>query len=134
MPTPLAVLAGRVVDGQLDVVPLALNRAVQGWPDGVVTITIQPETRGRSVAQNKFYWGVCVTAVSEHTGYSPEEVHEIAKELFLPRHPAGADDREEPRRTTTTLSSTEMTEFIDQFRRWAAETVGVVIDDPKEAI
>jgi hypothetical protein len=132
MPSLLAVLTTRVADGQLEVALATLDRAVRGWPDGIVSITIRPESHARSSAQNKFYWGVCVAAVSEHTGYSPEEVHALAKGLFLPKH-VGFDDEDEDEdgsASTTRLSSTEMTEFIERFRRWAAETLGLAIPDP----
>ena len=37
----------------------------------------------RSNPQNRFYWGVCVYMISERTGFSTEETHEVLKHLFL---------------------------------------------------
>lgn len=113
-----------------------LGALVRGWPDGEVVVIVRPASRPRSLAQNAFYWGACIAAVSEHTGYTPDEVHELAKQLFLPQHVAIADLNGEivadrvVGGSTSRLSTADMHEFTERFRRWAAETVGVVIPDP----
>ncbi|MCX6553148.1 MAG: recombination protein NinB [Acidobacteria bacterium] len=103
-----------------------------------VVLSVTAEKRHRSLRQNAYWWGVCVHLVSEHTGYEPEEVHDLAKKMFIPKRVTvrGKNGRLRGRFTiggsTTKLKSDEMTEFIERFRRWAAQDLGVVIPDPGE--
>ncbi len=104
--------------------------------DGAVSITVERKVATRSQRQNAYYWGVCLELVSEHTGYTPDEVHEFAKAKFLPKKLAFADGNGEVKDdmviggTTTKLDTIQFGEFIEAFRRWAAETLDVVIPDP----
>jgi hypothetical protein len=105
-----------------------------------VVLTVTPEGRKRSLRQNAYWWSVCVHLVSEHTGYEPEEVHDLAKKMFLPKRVTvrGKNGRLRGRFTiggsTTKLKTGEMAEFVERFRRWAATELGVVIPDPNGEI
>lgn len=104
---------------------------------GEVELVARKKRATRSQSQNAYWWGVCVELVSEHTGYTPDEVHEIAKQMFLPKKLAVQSGNGEIKGefviggTTTTLNKTEFGEFMESFRRWAAEDLGVVIPDPE---
>lgn len=104
--------------------------------DGEYVITIERKHATRSHQQNRYWWGVCVQLVSEHTGYDPEEVHELAKQMFIPKRVALADGNGEVvgeyvlGGSTARLDRLAFGEFIERFRRWAAESLGVVIPDP----
>ncbi len=43
------------------------------------------EKAPRSIPMNKYYWGVIVKYLSDHTGYAPEEMHEYLKIEFNPK-------------------------------------------------
>lgn len=92
----------------------------------------------RSQRQNAYWWGVCLALVSEHTGYSPEEMHEIAKQMFLPKTLALSNHNGEVvgefvmGGSTRTLNTKEFGEFMDRFKQWAAQTLDVYIPDPNE--
>lgn len=109
------------------------------WRDGEYTITLARKHAHRSQKQNAYWWGVCVALVSEHTGYDPDEVHELAKQMFLPKRLAMANGNGEIvgeyvlGGSTTKLNTIEFGEFIERFRRWAAEELDVVIPDPTDA-
>lgn len=100
-----------------------------------VELVIHHKCATRSLAQNAYWWGVCVALVSEHTGYTPDEIHEIAKQKFLPKKLAIQDGNGEIKGefviggTTTRLNKIEFGEFIEMFRRWAAMDLDVVIPD-----
>ena len=49
-----------------------------------VYITVQKVRAIRTEQQMKYYWKVVVGLLSEDTGYEPEEMHEILKEMFAP--------------------------------------------------
>lgn len=101
-------------------------------------ITVRRLTATRSQQANKYWWGVCVALVSESTGYSPEEIHEIAKQMFLPKKLAFADGNGEVvgefvmGGSTRSLNTKEFAEFVERFRRWAAEELEVYIPDANE--
>jgi len=92
----------------------------------------------RSQRQNAYWWGVCLALASEHTGYTPEEMHEIAKQMFLPRKLAVAGQNGEVvgefvmGGSTRSLNTQQFGEFMDRFKQWCAETLDVYIPDPNE--
>lgn len=102
----------------------------------ILEVSIRRLRAARSQQQNAYWWGVCMALASEQTGYSPEEMHEIAKQLFLPKKLAVADGNGEivgefvMGGTTRTLNTAEFSEFTERFKRWCAETLDLVIPDP----
>lgn len=111
---------------------------LQSLRDGVVEIQIERKRATRSQQANRYWWGVCVALVSEHTGYTPDEVHELAKHMFLPKRLAVADGNGEVLGefviggSTTKLTTAAFADFVDAFRKWAGESLGVVIPAPGE--
>ena len=132
------VTTARVQRGKLTVRAWnRVQRQLERSKDGEYVIRIERRHAHRSQQQNRFYWGVCVHLVSEHTGYDPDEVHQLAKQMFLPKTLALADGNGEVvgeyvlGGSTTKLNTVEFGEFIERFRRWAAEMLDVVIPDPE---
>ncbi len=127
---------GRIEGGTLHVRKRAEFKArIRRMKDGEVTVTIARKHATRSEHQNSYWWACCVHLVSEHTGYDPNEVHEIAKQMFLPKELQLPDEHGELVErviggTTTTLNKIEFGEFMERFRRWAAEVLDVHIPDP----
>lgn len=136
------VAHGDVIHGTLHVAPAmraALQEALLVWPDGPVTLTVEQATAARSPQANAYYWGVVVKALSSHTGYSPDEIHEILKVKFLPKDVAllrgnghliaefviGG--------STTQLGVSEFFEYVEQIRQWAFEALDVDIPPPNPA-
>jgi len=93
----------------------------------------------RSQQQNKFYWAVVVELLSEHTGYTPDEVHEFLKMKFIPKRLSVADDNGEIKGefvlggSTRKMSMAEFGKYIETIREWSAIELGVVIPDPDGA-
>lgn len=104
--------------------------------DGAVRVTVERIQATRSIQQSRWYWGVIVDLLSEHTGYTPDEIHDVLKAKFLPKKLAVTDSNGEIKGefviggTTTRLNKNEFGEFCESIRRWAAEELGVVIPDP----
>ena len=92
----------------------------------------------RSQQANRYWWGVCVRAVSEHTGYTPEEVHDLAKQMFIPKRVAVQNGNGEIRGefviggSTRVLDSQAFTEFVERFKQWAATDLDCYIPDADE--
>lgn len=93
-----------------------------------VNISIKPKTKIRSNPQNNYLWGVCYTLISEHTGYTPEEVHDAMRMMFLLDR-----SRTVPTlRSTTTLTTVQMEEYLENIRQWAAKELSCSIPVPNE--
>lgn len=104
--------------------------------DTEVVLTVSRRRATRNLAQNAYLWGVVYEYLSEHTGYTADELHEWAKMKFLPKRLALTDGNGEIREelviggTTTRLNKLEFGEYIDAIRRFAAEELMLVIPDP----
>lgn len=134
---PEIVTTGFVRGGRLEI----RNRkqfaqTLRRMRDGEVIVTIEPRKAARSQPQNRYYWGVVVELISEHTGYTPEELHDYLKAKFLPKALALPDangvivDEFVIGGSTTKLNKLEFGEYVERIRQWAAETLDVVIPDP----
>lgn len=114
----------------------ALSQALRGMKDGEVLIRIERLRATRSQSQNAFYWGVVVQLLSEFTGYTPDEMHEVLKAKFLPKRFAVCDGNGEIKDelviggSSAVLNTVEFGEYLEAIRQWAAETLHVVIPDP----
>jgi len=89
----------------------------------------KPEVKEtRSQAQNRYYWGVVCKLVSDHTGYTPDEVHQIMAGQFL------GYERNEIRfiPSTTKLKTGEFEIYMEQCRRWASVELSCYIPLPSE--
>lgn len=132
------VTTGYLRSGRLEIRRKRQMQAALGrMRDGEVLITIARHHATRSLQQNRWYWGVIVELLAEHTGYTPDEIHEVLKAKFLPKKIALADGNGEIQGeyviggTTTRLNKLEFGEYCEAIRRWAAEELAVVIPDPE---
>jgi hypothetical protein len=94
-----------------------------------VTVTVEKEKRKRSNQQNKYYWGVVLQLIAEHTGEDPENIHEALKAHFAPKHVVGNIVIPS---ATRYLDTIDFSLFIEKVRRWAAEELNINIPDPNE--
>ena len=106
------------------------------FKDGPVEITVERKYATRSQNQNRWYWSCVVGLVAEHTGYTPDEIHEIYKAKFIPKAMAFADGNGEVVEevvlggSTTRMDTVQFSEYCERIRDWAA-SLGVVIPDPE---
>lgn len=104
---------------------------------GTYEVTVRRLRATRSSQANRYYWGVVIALLAEHTGYTPEEMHEACKQLFVPKQLDLCSAEGEVVHTTTmggrtaTLTTAQFTAYVDQVRRWAAEELGVETPDPQ---
>lgn len=100
-----------------------------------VRATVRKETLGRTLSQNKYYWGVVLATLAEWSGHEPEELHDFLKTQWLGLRsrslPSGHGFSVHP--STRTLSVEEFSEYVDKVVRWAAEQ-GVRVPDASEVL
>ncbi len=102
--------------------------------DGDYEMVLERKRATRSQQQNRFYFGVVLRALSDHTGYPPDEIHEICKAKFLPKRLAVADGNGEIvgefviGGSTRKLTQQEFTDYMDAVTVWAGE-LGCAFDE-----
>jgi hypothetical protein len=108
---------------------------------GVHTITVTRNRKLRSNEQNRLYWGVYVSAFRLHLAAQGEPltdnlIHEMLKTRFLREtvfHPVTGEVLGERVKSTTELSTTEFSEYLDNIAAFLADTFGIElpgIDSP----
>ena len=100
---------------------------------GRFDVRIKPYSKKRSTSANAFYWAVVVKTLSDHTGYTPAEVHDeiLGAWVGWEQRSINGHVREFPRRRTTSPETMETMDFagmIETGQRIAAE-LGVAIPD-----
>jgi hypothetical protein len=105
------------------------RQAFYGHEGKRVTVTVERERKHRSNNQNAYMWGVVYALIAEHTGYTPDEVHDAMRWQFLRVHRDGLPDTV---KSTTRLSTVEIEEYLESIRRWAALDLSVYIPLPNE--
>ena len=123
-------------DGKVDVVDKVMfDRYLKTLPEDV-HLVVKKVKNIRSREQNRYYHGVILYMLSEYTGYTHDEMHEICKRLFLLSEYEFDSflykDVIKIPRSTTSLSTTEMNQYWDSIRHWAQEDLGLYIPNPDE--
>lgn len=130
------VLQARLEGGKFTLNKDRLRDELRGRKDGDYTVTIERQHATRSAAQNAAYWGVTIRVLSEHTGYTADEIHDYLKAKFLPKTLSLPDANGEIKdeftvgRTTTRLNKIEFGEYMERIAQWASEELNVYIPPP----
>lgn len=93
-----------------------------------VELVLRLQKSQRSLNQNRYYFGVCLEILSQHLGYTSDEMHEICKFKFLKTMKAGL----EYVRSTTKLNTSEMEEYLEKIRKWADIELNCFVPLPNE--
>lgn len=91
-----------------------------------VTVRFARPVKVRSNNQNRLYWGVYLAALAEHTGHTPEELHDVLKAMFLPREFVTIGKLEiEVVKSTTKLTTDEFNKYLTQIEAWCNQELGI---------
>ena len=96
-------------------------------------VTIAPYIKNRTTDQNNLLWK-WYTEIANHTGHTAEEIHEYCKASFLaPKFiRIGTEKFAVEYRTTTKLTTAEMSDYIERVYAWAAVELEVRLPLPEE--
>jgi len=101
-----------------------------------VQVTVEKIKNSRTTSQNRYYWGVVVKLIAQHTGHDPEQIHELLKQKFSPKWhwntPATTTPTMSIPTSTTRLDTLEFVEYTEKCRLWANEFLGLEIPLPGE--
>lgn len=76
----------------------------------------------RSLAQNALYWGVWLPIIADYTGYSPEQLHQTFKDMFLPKETITINGKTRSiMGSTAKLSTSEFNEYLMRIEAEVAE-------------
>ena len=136
----LVVASGTVREGKLYLrnrrdFDRQIAQMKEGW---ALEVTVSRLRATRSQKANAYYWGVVLQRLSEHTGYTVDELHDLCKAMFLPKKLALTDGNGEVvgefvlGGSTRTLKTNEFYEYVERVRQWAAETLDCYTPDPGE--
>lgn len=98
-----------------------------------VMVTIQVEKSKRSLDQNALYW-FWLNIISNDQGNTANELHDIFRRLFLP--PIFIEYKGQKikvPRSTTELSISEFSEYLERVNQEAAE-LGIVLPTPQDVV
>ena len=82
----------------------------------------------RSDKQRRYQWGVPYKIISNHTGYTPDEVHQEMGKMFL----SYEKDGKMFVKSTTKLSTKNMEIYLESVRRFAATELFRFVPNPNE--
>lgn len=106
--------------------------------DGKYSVTVERWVDSRSERQNRAYWACIVAPISEHTGYEPDEVHELlkrfcnTKRVEVMNKETGEVTEVEIGGSTATLNVEEFSLYFRRCQQFAAERLDVYCPDPNE--
>lgn len=124
-----------------------VSETVRGWlesyGEGVIRITLEPYTPGRSNSQNRYYWKVLVGGIKSHmsdTGapVSRDAIHHYIKYKLCPdlceveeEHDIFGEKYVMRENTTTKITTENFNLLCERVRAWAAEN-GLQLPLPNE--
>jgi hypothetical protein len=97
-------------------------------PGASYVLEINKSKSIRSLNQNRYYFGVVLLILSDHFGYTTDELHQICAGTFLRYENKG----KEFVKSTTKLDTKEFEIYLEQIRRWAMNEHQISIPLPNE--
>lgn len=97
-----------------------------------VEVIIKPWKNSRSGQQNKYYWGVVISMISEETGYTRDELHEFFKILFLSKSITIGEKEYKTSISTSKLKTDEFEDYIGAIKDFAKLKISLHIPEPNE--
>ena len=98
-------------------------------------VTIQRHTRKRSLSQNSLMWkwlNEVADHVRDHTGMDSDDIHEFFKAKFLPAKIVDINGESAEYRTTKSLTTSEMADYMNRIYAWATSELGLLLPVPEE--
>lgn len=93
---------------------------VTSLDEGVYDMIIMDKDFARSHDQNSLLWGVIYKGLSDTTGYSPEELHDLCRMRWLV-------DEEGDLMSTASLTKKEFNDYIDKIINWS-KSLGIKLE------
>lgn len=102
---------------------LTMLGLISNLEEGVYDVIIMDKEFARSHDQNSLLWGVIYKGLSDTTGYTCEELHDMCRQRWLTE-----DDGE--LKSTAALTKSEFNEYVDKIINWA-KSLGISVNKEK---
>jgi len=133
------IFYGHVKNGKLEIYDKQKFRMwLRELNEKEVEIRVNKYKDKRTNSQNRYYWGVVLEILSDYTGHEPEELHEVLKEIMLPKKEVKfklSDGKEVIRKisiSTAELSTGAFETYLQKIREWAQKRLNCFIPLPNE--
>jgi hypothetical protein len=94
---------------------------VSSLDEGVYDMIIMDKEGARSHDQNSLLWGVIYKGLSDTTGYTQEELHDILRMKF------DLKDEDGKLLSTATLTKSEFNDYLDKIINWS-RSLGIQLE------
>lgn len=102
-------------------------------PDKRWIITVKQAKKTRTLSQNRLNWkwiNEIADLISKDTGMDDDEIHAFFKEKFLPGKVVTINNETAVYKTTTKLTTAEMSEYMDKIYVFASRDLGLFLPFP----
>lgn len=100
-----------------------------------VFVVVGDEKPTRSNNQNRYYWSVVLGLLSEHTGYTPDEMHEVLLQKFsVKKEVKIGDETHFIKSRSHKMKTDEFQEYLEKIRLFAATELNIIIPLPGEIL
>lgn len=133
---PALIARGQLKPENLD----AFREAIRQLPDGRYSLRLEPWKNRRSARANAYLWGHVYEEIAQHTGHTPEDIHDFMCERFLPNERKRVEffsrlsgevlAADVDTRRSSKLTGTPFYDFVENVRQFAREFLGVETQDP----
>jgi hypothetical protein len=105
--------------------------SLEGEP---VQVTVSKVKGLRTEQQMRYYFGVVVKLIAEHTGHDTDYIHEFLKDKFAPRKSlwVNGEVRIVAGCTHDLWKENFFEDYVEKIRQWAAEKLEISIPDPQQ--
>ncbi len=112
--------------------PRRLAEVLRRFNGKDVHVVIKEHRHPRSISQNSYYWGCVLEIISEHTGHTADEVHEIFKNKYLAEEKEFAGEKVRVARSTAGLNTKEFTEYLEKIKDFSAQEFEIYVPNANE--
>lgn len=116
--------------------PDRVKSCLKNFDEKTIDVTIRLYKTTRSNEQNRYYWGVVIKLLCEHTGFAKDEMHEVLKQKFLLRtiiiEKNGKVHELEFVKSTTKINTSYFEEYLSKCRDFSLIELDVYIPLPHE--
>ncbi len=103
--------------------------------DRKVFVVVDEEKPTRSNEQNRYYWGVVLKLLSEYTGYTEDEIHEVLLDKFsIKKEVKIKDETHLIKSRSHKMKTTEFEDYLTKIRMFAQIEFEILIPLPNETI
>ena len=100
---------------------------VTSLDEGIYDIIIMDKESARSHDQNSLLWGVIYKGISDTTGYTQEQLHDMLRMKF------DLKDEEGNLLSTATLTKSEFNDYLDKIINWC-KSLGIGFEKERATV